>query len=331
MSLLALALSLLLTADPTLKPVVVPEALLKVTAAPELSGLAWSSTLDRFLVVVDDTGRRDLGTAHTPLVLSLAPSGTLDETPVPISGISSLNDAESITPGPDGTFFLTTSHSPNKRGRTPASRRQLLHLALRGRALAVLGRLDLTGDDEASKLLRIARLPEGAASLDIEALAFHEGALFIGLKSPLTVEGGAAVILRLANPVAALREGRIPHDALTRWAALPLRLPLDGKAVCQGLSDMVFLADGSLVASSNVPKGSALDPGGALWWLPSPAKPSSPVLLHHFLGLKPEGVALAPSGSKLVVVFDRGAEEPRWAELPLPAAPLLAPSAGTPP
>ena len=105
------------------------------------------------------------------------------------------------------------------RGKTHRARRQLLQLELRGHSLAVVGRLDLTAIRGGRSLLELAGLePDGR--LDIEAIAHRDGALLLGLKSPLTASS-AAVVLRLADPVEALRAGRVPEGVLSRWAALP--------------------------------------------------------------------------------------------------------------
>jgi hypothetical protein len=318
LSLMALALVLLAAPERSPQPVKVPAALAASTSPPELSGLAWSPSLQRYLVVSDDTGLAEEGTQHAPFVLALDVSGTLDEATVPITGIASLNDPEAICPGPAGSFFLATSHSPNRKGRTRPDRRQLLHLEERGRSLAVIGRLDLTALSGRGELLRIAGVdPEGR--LDIEALAYHGGALYIGLKSPLT-SSGSAVVLRLDNPVKALREGRARDGALTRWAELRLCAGAGAEKACQGLSDMVFLPDGSLVALANAPKGGPSDGGGAIWWAPAPASSQPPALLRQFPGLKPEGIALSSKKNSLMVVFDRDRREPLRVELPLPGA-----------
>lgn len=298
-------------------PVIVPPALTTTTSQPELSGLVWSGPLQRYLVVTDDSGHSDQGTRHTPVVLGMDAGGVLDPSPIPILGIKKLNDAEAICAGPKGTFFLVTSHSLNKEGESKRPRRQLLHLEQRGRALRVLGNVDLTQIEGGQSLLAIAGLPS-SAPLDIEALAFRDGALFVGLKSPLTA-GGAATILRLSNAVQVLRSGRVPRGGLTLWAQLTFCVVKDGSRVCQGFSDMLFLADGSLVASANAPKGGPTDGGGAIWWAKPPVGKSTPVLLHRFPGLKPEGVAFSPGGKSLAVVFDTGLTlAPLWAEIPLP-------------
>lgn len=270
----------------------------------------------------DDTGLAARGTAHAPMLLGLSRGGQLDEAPVPITGIEALNDPESICEGPGGTYFLVTSHSPSREGKTHRARRQLLQLALRGRSLAVIGRLDLSALRGKRTLFGVAGLdPDGR--LDIEAVAYRDGALFFGLKSPLTASG-AAVVLRLAEPVQALRARHVPEGALSPWVELPLCLDTAGGRVCQGLSDMLFLEDGSLLVAANAPKGGPDDGGGALWWVPEPARPGAPQLLRRFADLRPEGLAFSPGRRGVVVVFDRGRDAPLWAEFPLPVTPAAA-------
>ncbi len=313
-----LAIASLLAAGPTPREIAVPPALAAVTSAPELSGAVWSAALDRYLVVSDDTGLPERGTAHAPMLLGLGRDGRLDDAPIPIVGIEALNDPEAICRGPGETFFLVTSHSPNREGKTHRARRQLLHLERRGRSLAVLGRLDLTAVPGEHSLLEAAGLdPHGR--LDIEAIAYRDGSLFVGLRSPLTASG-AAVVLRLADAVGALRSGRVPEGALSRWVELPLCLDRGAGRVCQGLSDMLFLEDGSLLVAANAPRGTD-DGGGAIWWIPEPARPGAPRLVQRFPGLKPEGLALAPGAQQVVVVFDRDRKPPLWTELPVPGAP----------
>lgn len=312
---LPLVLSVAFVATPPAPtPLEVPAALRAITAPPEPSGLAWSPALQRYLVVVDDTGLESLGNRHAPLVLALSAEGRFDEAPVPIRGIGELNDAESICPGPSGTFFLVTSHSANKKGKTPPARRQLLHLALDGRALKVLGKLDLTRDVEGPGLLGTAGI---AGPLDMEAVGFHDGRLLLGLKSPLSASG-AATLLAIDRPLEALKRGRVLASELR--VALQPRLCVETKAgpVCQGITDVSFLADGSLVLAANAPKAGPADGGGALWMLKTPfgPKPAAPELLRRFEGLKPEGLAPAPDGRGLRVLFDRGAEAPTWALVP---------------
>jgi hypothetical protein len=297
---------------PAAQKIVVPASLKARSATIEPSGVVWAKALDRYLVVSDDTGDSD--DHHQPWVLAMSRAGAFDEAPVPIEGLTELNDAESIAAGPDGTFFLSTSHSPNKRGHETAPRKQLLLLELAGRALRVVGRVDLTTARAANggALLEIAGLPADGR-LDIEAIAFREGALLIGLKSPLTAKSGA-VVLRLASPVAALRARKIPPGAVTRLWEVPLAVT--DKHIPQGIADLAALPDGSLAIAANAPKGLEPDGGGALYhFVPGQA----PRLLRHFQGLRPEGVTVSADGKELVVVFDQNDAPPMWMTWPLPA------------
>lgn len=303
-------------ATPTIRPIAVPGELAAVTSNPELSGIVWSKKRNRYLLVSDDSGIREDDTAHRPILLAMTEKGVLDPKPVVIRGVERINDPESLCAGPDGTYFLVTSHSPNRSNKTSRSRRQLLQLRDNGDALDVLGRLDLTEVKGSQSLLSLVGLPEDGR-LDIEAIAFHDAALFIGFKSPLT-DTGNAVVARLASPVQVMRRGKIHPQDVTRFASPALCVMAGGQKVCEGVSDMLFLPDGSLVLSANAPKGGPKDHGGALWHLPSPPNKSAPVLLRRFPGLKPEGVTYSPSGRSVAVVFDCDQDVPQWTEVPLP-------------
>ncbi len=281
----------------------------------EFSGIVWSGALGRYLVVSDDVN--DGEKKHPPYVFALSPAGELDSAPLVIRGLDELNDPESICSGPDGTFFVTTSHSRNTKGKSPASRRMLLHLALRGRELEVLGRVDLTDARTASG--RVPWAPEdpdiehARGAVDIEGLSFRDGALYLGLKAPLL--DGAAQVLRLNEPVKTLAAGKIPVDGVTHFTKIRL-CPGPTNEGCEGIADLVVRADGSLLVLGNIPKGSnGSETGGALWKVAG--KDAAPVLVHRFGGLKPEGISLVGGKSELVIVFDRDKRQPMWVTWPL--------------
>jgi hypothetical protein len=307
--------------EPAVSLIQVPAGLARRSETLEPSGVVWAAKLDRFLVVSDDTGSSH--DHHQPWVLAMSRAGAFDEAPVPLLGLEALNDAESICAGPDGLFFLITSHSLNKRGLDRQARDMLLLLALEGRGLRVLGRVDLTtavdaraggaGGDGRGALLELAGLPVDGR-LDIEAVTYRRGALLIGLKSPLTARDGA-VVLRLGSPVEALRAGRVPPGALTR----DLELALHGAArgIPEGIADFTSLPDGRMAVLGNSPKGRAKDDGGSLYWF----QPETGVVtfVHEWTGLHPEGVTLSESKTELVIVFDANRDPPRWTRWPLPA------------
>jgi len=289
-------------------PIKVPHEISDRTGL-ELSGAAWSATLSRYIVISDDINEE--GAKHTPLLFALSEAGQMDSAPIKIEGISDLNDPESITAGPDGSLFVCTSHSLNKKGHLPEGRRRLLQIALTAdRTAKVIGQVDLS---QARTL--DGKPPWGeAGSLDIEGIAFREGALFIGLKSPLSADG-SATILRLPDVVAAVKSGAVPAGALSLWSRSRFCVPHEGKSVCEGIADLAFLPDGSLLVAGNAPKGMPTDGGGSLWKLVLPN--SAPKLLKRFDGLKPEGIALAPDQSSAIVVFDTDGRQPLWIRWPL--------------
>lgn len=304
-------------AEPGVLPVKLPAGLAARSVGPELSGIVWVESLQRYVVVSDDTGRSEEGTNHAPWAFGLSADGTLDEAPIPIVGIQELNDPESACQGPGGAFFITTSHSANKKGKTPASRRMLLLVEPSQRQLRVLGSVDLTTvRGPHGGLLALAGLdPSGA--LDIEAITWRPDELLIGLKAPLA-PSGEAVILHMADPATAVRAGAIPEGAVTLWRRVPLCVEANAARVCEGISDMTFLADGSLVLTANSPKGAESDGGGALWTIPASPADAAPRLVRRFPGLKPEGLSLSPDRASLVLVFDRDRQQPVWMRWPLP-------------
>ncbi len=300
----------LLAAAPTPAPVdvAVPKELAAKSCTPELSGITWVPSISRYLAVSDDTGILDTASWHAPWLFTLDAEGHYDAAPRVIEGLESLDDGESITPGPPGTFFLTTSHTKNKKGNSKPARRQLLWLTLEGERLRVSGRFDLS-------TLALDQLITGRDDeLDIEAIAFRDGALFVGHKAPLDATGRAAIV-RIGD-IAAVFKGAPAKPAV--WSRPMLEVPdAEGTLVPEGVTDLLFLPGGRMVLAANAPKSGKPDGGGAVWRLDGPD--AKPVLLHRFPGLKPEGLTLSPDGKQLVVVFDRGDQLPsQWVHLPLP-------------
>jgi hypothetical protein len=249
-------------------------------------------------------------TKHAPVLFGLTTAGELDPEPFVVHGLSELNDLESICAGPNDTFFVTTSHSHTKKGISPASRRHLLHLALDGHGLRVLGDVDLR-ETLKSDLFDVE---DALDSVDLEGLAWRGSDLYLGFKGPLGRDG-RATILRVNLPENTLTSGKIPASALSVWARPKLCVTRDGHEVCQGIADLTFVNDGELLLVANAPKGGASDGGGALWRLPGPD--AEPTLNHWFQGYKPEGIALAPDGVSVTIVFDRDRKQPRWVTWPL--------------
>ncbi|HVW27823.1 MAG TPA: esterase-like activity of phytase family protein [Polyangiaceae bacterium] len=298
----------LLACAAAIAPLTVPPSLDRATPL-ELSGITWSRAIARYVVVSDDAVAG--GEKHAPLLFSIGLDGHMDATPITIDGVGELNDLESITEATDGTLFVATSHSLNKHGHLPSSRRRLLHLKLTpDRHAHELGEIDLTTARTAG-----GELPWGSGLLDVEALAFRDGALYIGLKSPLASDG-ATTILRIAAAESVVDSGTLHPGAAEIWAHPRFAVSHAGATVHEGISDLSFRPDGRLLVVANSPKGMPSDGGGALWQLD--VKGATPRLIERFEGLKPEGVTVSPDRGALVIVFDRDGEKPVWTKRPLP-------------
>ena len=308
--------------------VVRPRGFRKLTQF-EPSGLLWVEELDRYLVVSDDTGL-PRESEDVAWVFTMDREGRLDPEPLPLEGLETVIDLESVARGPRG-FYVLSSNSATSRGVRPEERELLVRLRLGpGRRLAVeasqplLAAIARAADGEGgeswlSSLGLGARIHEmkrpGPAGsdllLDIEGLAWWDGGLLLGLKEP-RLEDGRACIWRLADPDAFLDSGRVERKSLTRWSALPLTVRTEVGPVRLGISGLMPLdaGRGGLAVTSTVP-GAERFHLGALWLLSG--EPSAPRLrlVRAFPGLKPEGVTVGPEGG-LTLVFDAGGGFPLW-------------------
>lgn len=283
-------------AEPRPVALTVPDALRAVTVPLELSGLRWFAPLERYVAVSDDTGLEGNKRKGAPYLFTVSAAGVVDEQPVVLAGIERVDDLESITLGAPGSgeLFAVTSHSLTKKGKARPERRQLLRIVRSETGVfTVTDSVDL----EALGLRKLA-----GAQLDVEALAWRDGALVLGLKAPLDAKGRAQLF--------SLDWGK---KTLAPWAAFTLAV----NGIKHGVTDLLFLPDGRALLLSNQPKQADMtDFGGALWRLD--ATGAQPVLVQHFPGLKPEGLSPTPDGKRLKLVFDRGPGTPWWLEVPLP-------------
>jgi len=299
----------------------IPAALRARTPQLEMSGLAWSAALDRYLVVVDDSIDLTEDERHAPFVLALARTGKVDAEPVPIIGVDEVDDAESLTAGPNDTFYLLTSHAPNRHGKLTKARRQLLALKLEQRKLRVTGALDLLhGHGDVPHQLEKVGLAD--AAVDLEAIAYRDGALYVGMKAPLLLDG-AAGIFRIEHLDEAFARGKLPKHSVSLWGTVKLEVPglsaaAGGPPMGEGIADLAFAPDGALYLCANAPKGAPRDGGGGLWRIAAPSGGRMvAALVRRFPGLKPEGVTVAPDSKALTLVFDRDRRDPLWMTWPI--------------
>jgi hypothetical protein len=240
--------------------------------------------------------------------------GVLDPDPVVVSQLTELDDIESIAADDHDGVWLLASQSLSKNGKRPPARELLAHLVPEGSGY------------RADKQIRLAPLLANVPGmdlqqLDIEGLAFRNGALYIGVKTP--TDNGRAVIYKVANPDR-LMAGDLPGANLSVWGRVALPVQINGAPGIGGIADMTFLTDTTLVIGATASAPGTKQQDGALYMVTASTSAGGDLraaLLHTFKDLRPEGVTISPSG-QLAVVFDAGRHVPLWTELEPPHADL---------
>lgn len=194
----------------------------------EVSGVA--VTGDTLVLVADDYEGKGELKYHMILTLKDGVNRLRDKTPVTAEAtkhiyrtlLEKLNaagdpdlitDLEDIARAPDGTFYLISSHSLNKKNKSKPERERLIRLKISPSGeieSAASSPLQLTGllpDELKGALSRRPgeKKPDGSydPGFNIEGMAWAPGNdLLIGLRSPL--KGDKAVVLRLKDADAAI-------------------------------------------------------------------------------------------------------------------------------
>jgi len=305
---------------PAARPMNVPAGIL-ARSRFEPSGILARADESRYLIVSDDTGRG--GDEGQPYLFSMSRSFAVDPEPIPIEGVAEIDDLEAITGGDAGEIYVLSSQSHSKRGKRKPARTALLRLRPDGASLRVDGEIHLAEllDADPARATSLG-LSDGTSALDVEGMAFHDGALYLGLKAPLDAEGNA-MIWRISKPnelfggsvLPAKATGALEAAGISLFARARLDVAFEGRAVPGGIAELFFANDGSLAIAStpSVAEGAA----GALFRVDKPAAGVlAPRLVKRFAGLKPEGIAASlDANDKLVLVFDAGAATPSWEEV----------------
>lgn len=285
----------------------------------EPSGVLWRPELQRFIVVSDDTGQKEAGD-RAPWLFAMGRDGAFDPEPLPIAGVGEIDDLESIAAGEGGEVYALASQSLSRHGKRPPSRTSFLRLMPDGRGFRADAEVHLADVLEAAGPAVMAKLglPNGTRELDIEGMAYHNGALYLGLKAPLDPQGNA-MLWRIGDPRLFFAQRSLEHAALSLWATAHIDAEAGGKSAPGGVSDLLFMPDGSLMITSTPSTSEATPQSGKLWSVATPAAGVlSPREIRAFSGLKPEGLSLSPTPGRVVIVFDAGGDVPSWLEIPWP-------------
>lgn len=278
----------------------------------EPSGIVWVPALARFVIVSDDTGYKDRDN-HAPWLFAMTADGKVDAEPLVVDGIPKLDDLESIALDGDGALWVLSSQSINKKGKRKDARRLLVRIAVERGELRATGSVAIADLlDKASDADRKALGIGDTRALDIEAMTWHDGALYVGLKAPVDADE-KAMIWKIAAP-AKLLAGDLSTVSL--WTRVATTVEADGRSVPGGLADILFVGDRLLFTAT----ASGMDPAvqsSVLYVAKAVAGELKPTKVRVFNGLKAEGLAVSPHTGKLAVVFDRGSEAGMWQELAL--------------
>jgi multidrug resistance efflux pump len=290
----------------------------------EPSGALWRPDLQRYVLVSDDTGLEDADD-KAPWLFAMTREGAIDPEPLPIAGVASINDLESIAAGDSGEVYVLASQSHSRKGKRPAARTAFMRLLPDGRgfrldaAASLADALEAAGEGAMAKL----GLPNGTRDLEIEGMAFRGGALYLGLKAPLDAQGNA-IIWKLGDPGALLSQKSLSKAALSLFAKVRVEAEAGQAKVPGGISELLFLPDGALMIASTPSSGDGAPETGRLYHAPASLVSSaaggalSPREVKTFPGLKPEGLSLSATPGRVVVVFDTGSDVPSWTEIPWP-------------
>jgi hypothetical protein len=292
-------------------PLNVPKELLQKSRF-EPSGILWLNPLQRYVAVSDDTGIHNLNSG-IPWVFTFDGKGTIDPQPIAIEGIRRISDLEGITASPDGRIYLIASQSENRKGVRRSERTLFISAHLQGQKLLSDSHVflyDLLMDAQRDNPAFFASLGFPATRdpasfpIDIEGLAWHNGALYLGLRHPLDASG-RALIWKLANPDSLFQRKSLSKAALSLWK----KVPLQAAGAAAGISDILFLPDNSLLLSCTSPQGGAI-----VHAVETDKYDLGITPIGSYPGLKPEGLCIAPDG-RVAVVFDQQEKQPLWMHL----------------
>jgi hypothetical protein len=167
----------------------------------------------RFIVIEDE--------ADNPLhLLRLKKNGEFSENKslnllLRVAFRTPLNDLETITTGPDGYLYATTSHKRNKKGLRIPDRERLIRFKIEGNKIVDVGVVNTLLDaiEKSGILGKVDKKGEGGLyNINIEALSFDKNnQLMIGLRNP-QIEG-KSIILVLENPFTIFSKKEEPRIA----------------------------------------------------------------------------------------------------------------------
>lgn len=266
----------------------------------EASGAVYLSDLNKYLVVSDDTDKK-----NTPWVFLLSAEGEVEPDPLLIPEIDEVNDLESASA--DGEYlYVMGSLSSGRKGELDPASNLLIRFKHDGRQLRDTQKIpfgqilrQLIAKSNHPILQDLARY--GMEKLEVESLSVREGSLFFALKSPIAHGTQSALILKIADVESLFtKTGR--DSILEVWKSL--HLDTQGMKF-QRITDITFV-DSDLYLTTSC-KGSKC---GAFWKIGE--NEQAPKMLQSFNEDSPEGLAFDATNDSFLITFDLGGEGSRF-------------------
>ncbi|HEX9971567.1 MAG TPA: efflux RND transporter periplasmic adaptor subunit [bacterium] len=296
---------------PPLSNMEVPEMLWQKTRF-EPSGVAWLPDIGKYLIVSDDTGIQDAPNDHAAYLFLMDPNGKVESHPLSLIGIDAVNDLEAIAPAGDETFYLVSSQNISKKNKRPGSRELIIKIKRDGDKFVVQGQvqfLSLLLHSYAWQELRALGLEkfeeDGQPVLNIEGAAFHDNALYLGLKEPVSQKG--AIIWKLEDVDNIFKTQKLAPNQLSVYGFVQLG---QFKNKTAGISDLIFDQNGILWALSTIVDADKGDQSGGFHRINRFADGRlEATRIYSFPNLKPEGICLQNT-ERFLIVFDKDNENP---------------------
>ena len=284
-----------------LQNIMMPEGISRV--ALEASGLLYLPDIGRFVVVSDETERKQ------PDLYLMDTAGYIGNKTT-VKKCKLINDMEGITADPQGRIYLLSSQSYSRKGKLKPERKLLVRCTRQGtelRAEASVSLIDLmeTAARTAAKSAWAEFILRGVRThtTDIEGVVWHDGHLLLGFKNPRI--GHDAVILSIADPDAMFTGKKLSAEQIRIRYRFPVVDTATG-TFC-GISDLCFVEDQLFGLSTGVQSSSGVATDIGLFWMYHPETGTLQVL-RRFSGCKPEGIACNNGNGLFYIVFDNGSK-----------------------
>ncbi|MDM8549666.1 hypothetical protein QUF72_06305 [Desulfobacterales bacterium HSG2] len=274
-----------------------------ITEEIEASALLWLEDIDRYMILSDDTPGKK------PLVFLMDKQGKITKE-TSIRGLGKISDMESAAIGDNGTVYIASSLSRNKKGKLGKSRRLLIAAERKGENFKLIRKTDLyallkksANRNRNKDWARFVLDGMKNRSVDIEGMFYHAGALHLGFKSPF--KSGDSVILKIDRVEEMFRKGKPDDDQISLWKTVSLKA--DDASPRECISDL-FRYNGTLYIAGVSDEKSAGRKSGSIWQMDEHT--GKVARIATFDGLRPEGIAAGGEADTLTVSFDQGNGNP---------------------